>query len=382
MTGVDWIIIGFTVLLAIYGYTQGFLVGILSLAGFAGGAVLGTRLAPHLLPGGAASPYAPLFGLLGALVAGGVLALGLEGVALSLRRRLRLPALATVDGLLGAALTGCVALGVCWILGAVAVQTPGVHALRPQFRRSVILGELNQLLPPSGPILNALARFDPLPRVSGPQPQLARPNSAIAREPAVRAASASVVRVLGSACGLGMQGTGWVAAPGLVVTNAHVVAGEDSTTVQLDGDGTKLDALAVHFDPRNDIAVLRVAGLDRGQLPVLPDAPAGTAGAVLGFPGNGPYDVEPARLGPTVTAMSQDAYGRGPVRRRITVLRANVRQGNSGGPMVDARGRVLTTVFAATLGAHSRGGYGVPDSVVRVALRDSSRPVATGACAG
>ena len=381
MTGIDWIIVGFTFLLAIYGYTQGFLVGILSLVGFAGGAVLGTRLGPQLLPGGAASPYAPLFGLLGALVAGGILALGLEGVALSLRRRVRLPALATLDGLLGAVLTGCVALGVCWILGAVALQTPGARAVRPQFQRSIVLRELNQLLPPSGPILNALARFDPLPRVSGPRPQLARPNSAIAREPAVRAATAGVVRVLGSACGLGVQGSGWVAAPGLVVTNAHVVAGEDSTTVQLDGDGTKLDARAVHFDPRNDIAVLRVAGLDRDRLPLRSDAPAGTAGAVLGFPGNGSYDVEPARLGPTVTAMSQDAYGRGPVRRRVTVLRADVRQGNSGGPMVDARGRVVTTVFAATLGGRSRGGYGVPDSVVRAALRDSSHPVATGPCA-
>jgi S1-C subfamily serine protease len=382
MTGIDWIIVGFTLLLAIYGYTQGFLVGILSLAGFAGGAVLGTRLGPQLLPGGATSPYAPLFGLLGALFAGGILALGLEGVALSLRNRLRLPALATLDGLLGAALTGCVALGVCWIVGAVALQTPGARALRPQFRTSIVLRELNRVLPPSGPILNALARFDPLPRVSGPRPQLARPAPAIAHDPEVRAASASVVRILGTACGLGMEGSGWVAAPGLVVTNAHVVAGEESTTVQLDGDGIKLDAQAVHFDPRNDLAVLRVSGLDRRGLRLASGAASGTAGAVLGFPKNGPYDVEPARLGPTLPTISQDAYGRGPIRRQVTVLRADVREGNSGGPVVDGGGRVLTTVFAATAAARSRGGYGVPNPVVRAALRDSSRPVATGPCAG
>jgi S1-C subfamily serine protease len=382
MTGIDWIIVGFTLLLAIYGYTQGFLVGILSLAGFAGGAVLGTRLGPQLLPGGATSPYAPLFGLLGALFAGGILALGLEGVALSLRNRLRLPALATLDGLLGAALTGCVALGVCWIVGAVALQTPGARALRPQFRTSIVLRELNRVLPPSGPILNALARFDPLPRVSGPRPQLARPAPAIAHDPEVRAASASVVRILGTACGLGMEGSGWVAAPGLVVTNAHVVAGEESTTVQLDGDGIKLDAQAVHFDPRNDLAVLRVSGLDRRGLRLASAAASGTAGAVLGFPKNGPYDVEPARLGPTLPTISQDAYGRGPIRRQVTVLRADVREGNSGGPVVDGGGRVLTTVFAATAAARSRGGYGVPNPVVRSALRDSSRPVTTGPCAG
>jgi S1-C subfamily serine protease len=381
MTGIDWIIVGFTLLLAIYGYTQGFLVGILSLAGFAGGAFLGTRLGPQLLPGGATSPYAPLFGLLGALFAGGILALGLEGVALSLRNRFRLPALATLDGLLGAALTGCVALGVCWIVGAVALQTPGARALRPQFRSSIVLRELNRALPPSGPILNALARFDPLPRVSGPRPQLARPAPAIAHDPEVQAASASVVRILGTACGLGMEGSGWVAAPGLVVTNAHVVAGEESTTVQLDGDGIKLDAQAVHFDPRNDLAVLRVTGLDRRGLRLASAAASGTAGAVLGFPKNGPYDVEPARLGPTLPTISQDAYGRGPIRRQVTVLRADVREGNSGGPVVDGRGRVLTTVFAATAAARSRGGYGVPNPVVRAALRDSSRPVATGPCA-
>ncbi|MFL5820809.1 MAG: MarP family serine protease [Solirubrobacteraceae bacterium] len=382
MTGIDWLIVGFVVLLALYGYTQGFLVGALSLAGFAGGAVLGTRLGPQLLPGGSTSPYAPLFGLLGALVAGGVLALGLEGVALSLRSRVRLAALAAVDGLLGAGLTAFVALGVSWIVGAVVLQTPGARALRPQIQRSLVLRELNRALPPSGPILNALARFDPFPRIRGPRPQLSRPDSAIARDPAVRAASPSVVRVLGTACGLGVQGSGWVGSPGLVVTNAHVVAGEDSTTVQLDGDGIKLDAQAVHFDPRNDLAVLRVPSLDRRRLPLAADPSPGSSGAVLGFPGNGPYDVQPARLGPTVSSISQDAYGRGPVRRLVTVLRGDVRSGDSGGPMVDGAGRVVTTVFAATVGARSRGGYGVPNAVVRAALRDSSHPVGTGPCAG
>src|SRR5215210_621700 len=382
MSGIDWIIVGFTLLLALYGYTQGFLVGALSLAGFAGGAVLGTRLGPQLLPRGSASPYAPLFGLLGALVAGAILALGLEGVALAVRSRVRLPVLAAVDGLLGAGLTACVALGISWIVGAVALQTPGARELRPQIQRSVVLRELNRALPPSGPILHALARFDPFPRIAGPRPQLRRPDSAVARDPDVQAASASVVRILGTACGLGVQGSGWVAGGGLVVTNAHVVAGEESTTVQLDGDGVKLDGHAVHFDPRNDLAVLDVPGLNRKRLPLAAGPSAGTSGAVLGFPGNGAYNVQPARLGPTLTSISQDAYGRGPVRRRITVLRADVRPGDSGGPMVDGAGRVVTTVFAATIRARSRGGYGVPNSVVRSALDHSSRPVGTGPCAG
>src|ERR1700757_1026246 len=105
MTGLDWLIVAFTVLLAFYGYLQGFIVGVLSLAGFAVGALIGTRLGPLLLPGGSHSKYAPLFGLIGALLAGGVLASGLEGVGEHARAALRFPGLHTVDGLLGAALT-------------------------------------------------------------------------------------------------------------------------------------------------------------------------------------------------------------------------------------------------------------------------------------
>src|SRR5437588_2548432 len=106
-----------------YGYSQGFLVGVLSLVGFGVGAFLGTRLAPLILPAGDRSPYAPVFGLLGALLAGGVLATGFEGVGAHARAMLRIPGLRTVDGLLGAVVTGCVALAVAWIAGAVALQS-------------------------------------------------------------------------------------------------------------------------------------------------------------------------------------------------------------------------------------------------------------------
>lgn len=382
MTAIDWVILGFTLLLALYGYGQGFLVGALSLGGFAVGAVLGTRLGPQLLPEGAASPYAPLFGLLGAVLAGGILALGLEGLAESLRARVRTPGAALLDGALGAVLTGAVALGISWIAGAVALQTPAARTLRDDIQRSQVLRRLNTALPPSGPILNALARFDPFPQVRGPRPRGNPPPAAVTRDPDVRAASRGVVRILGTACGLGLQGSGWIARPGLVVTNAHVVAGEDRTTVQVDGDGEKLEGQAVFFDARNDLAVLRVPALGRPGLPLASDPSAGTGGAVLGFPGNGPYDVQPARMGVTVPALSQDAYGRGPVSRRITVLRGLIRQGNSGGPMVDTAGRVVTTVFAAAVGRSVNGGYGVPNAVVRAALRDADAPVSTGPCTG
>jgi S1-C subfamily serine protease len=381
VTRVDWIILAFTVVLALAGARQGFVVGALSLAGFAAGAVIGTRLAPVLLPEGARSPYAPLFGLLGALLVGGLLASGFGGFAERLRDAIRLPGFAAVDGLAGAALSAAVALGIAWIAGAAAVQIPGQRDLREDVRRSQILQELNAVLPPSGAILNTLARFDPLPGIRGPSADVPPPRAAIARDPDVAAAAPSVVRILGTACGLGVEGSGWVAADGVVVTNAHVVAGQDDTTVQAGGDGPRLDATAVAYDPSNDIAVLRVEGLSAPALPLAGDPESGTSAAILGFPENGPYDVRAGRLGPTRTFRSQDAYGRGPVTRRIVTFRGTVRSGNSGGPMVDTRGRVVTTVFAATVGGGQRGGYGVPNAIVRRELGRASGPVSTGPCA-
>lgn len=380
MTALDWIIVVFTVLMALWGYAQGLIVGALSLAGFAAGAFIGSRLGPLLLTEGAESPYAPLFALVGALMLGGILASGLELVGFRLRHRMP-EGFGVLDGIGGSLLVGCVGLGLVWIGGAVALQTPGARELREPIQRSAILRELNEHLPPSGQILRAFARFDPFPQIEGPQADVRPPDSRIARDPQVRAAGRSVVKVLGTACGLGVQGSGWVAANGVVVTNAHVVAGQDDTTVQLGGAGAHLDAQAIWFDARNDLAVLRAPGLAAPGLRLNERAAEGTSAAILGFPENGPYDVAPARLGRTSTVVSQDAYGRGPVRRPITSLRGRVRQGNSGGPVVDGRGRVVTTIFAATVSDDGRSGYGVPDSVVADALGRAGGPVDTGPCA-
>lgn len=382
MTTIDWIIVAFTLLMAVWGHAQGLIVGALSLVGFLGGAFLGSRLGPLLVKDGAHSPYAPLFALIGAFVIGGVLASGLEMLGFHLRRRL--PArLGVFDGLGGAVLIACAGLIICWIAGSVALQTPGAHGLRKDIQRSVILRALNDELPPSGPILNALARFDPFPQITGPAPGVAAPNSKIARDPDVQAAGRSTVKIQGTACGLGIEGSGWVARDGVVVTNAHVVAGESDTTVQPQGEGPSYDAQASWFDARNDIAILRVPGIE-GSVPSLPlnvSAKPGTSGAILGFPENGPFDVEPARLGSTTAVRTEDAYGRGPITRRITSLRGLVRSGNSGGPVVDGKGRVLTTIFAASVGRGERTGFGVPDSIVADALAQAEGPVGTGQCA-
>jgi S1-C subfamily serine protease len=380
VTGLDWLIVVFASLLAVFGFRRGFIVAALSFGGFAIGSFIGTRLGPLLLSDGSSSQYAPAFGLIGALLAGAILATGFEGVGLRLRRTLVLPGLDMLDGALGAALSAALGLAIAWILAAVALQARPTPQLRADIQRSAILQELNQLLPPTGSILNVLASLDPLPHVAGPLPQLAPPSSAIAREPGVRAASRSVVRVLGTACGLAIEGSGWVAAPGEVVTNAHVVAGEHDTTVEVGGHEPQLSAYAIAFDPTDDVAVLRVPGLGLPSLSFASSTPAGRAGAVLGYPENGPFDARAARIGATQRVLTDDAYGNGPVSRLLTPLRGLVRPGNSGGPLVDRAGAVLTTVFASTSGGGSAGGYGVANATVAHVLAGAGRMVGTGEC--
>ncbi len=185
--------------------------------------------------------------------------------------------------------SGALGLLVAWGFGAVALHAAGDGArkLRSEVQRSSILAALNDALPPSGPLLNVLRRVDPTSAVRGPDANVAAPDRASANDPEVRQASASGVRVLGTACGLGVQGSGWVAGPGLVVTNAHVVAGEDDTTVTPEG-GFELDATVVHYDPRNDLAVLAADGLQAPALELSDRPRRGTDGAVIGYPENGP----------------------------------------------------------------------------------------------
>jgi S1-C subfamily serine protease len=291
-----------------------------------------------------------------------------------------------MDGLLGAALTASVALGIAWIVGAIAFQSTSSVVLKRDIQSSAILTGLNELLPPSGPILHALARIDPLPSVRGPSADVPAPPRGIAAAPAVKSASRSVVKVLGTACGLGIEGSGWVVAPHLVVTNAHVVAGESDTTVQVDGNPPGKAADVIDFDSRDDIALLRVPDLNEPPLQMEPSPKSGTAAAILGYPLDGSFDVEPGRIGQTETVSTEDAYGNGPVLRSITPLRGRVRPGNSGGPMIDAHGKVVATVFAAITGSPTgNGGFAVPNALVREQLalaRNRVHSVSTGACAG
>ncbi|HEX2264884.1 MAG TPA: MarP family serine protease, partial [Solirubrobacterales bacterium] len=362
----------------LWGYRQGLIVGALTLVGFGVGAFAGSRIGPLLLAEGSRSPYAPLCAALGALLVGALTAVTLESFALGLREKIAgRRFLLAADGAGGAALIASVALGLAWVFGAVLLHAPSTAQLRADIQRSVILRSLNDVLPPTGPVLNALNRVDPAPTVLGPAAPVAPPNAKIASDPEVLRAGDSVVRVLSTACGLGIEGSGWVVEPEVVVTNAHVIAGADDTTVTT-LDGIELEATPIYYEPRQDLALLRV-GAALPPLPISRDRRAGEDGAVLGYPENGPYSLSPARIGETRATISEDSYGNGPVERTIVSMSGVVRSGNSGGPLVDERGRVVGTVFAATTSG-PQGGFAIPAEEVRAALGRTVEAVDTGPC--
>ena len=378
---IDLFIALFIVLAVVRGARTGFLTGAFSLAGLVLGASLGSRLVPFLLP----KNEGPVFGA--AVTLAGILAFAVLGDVLaraagnSLQARLRGPAPEALDRLGGAALGLIIAVMLVWVVGILALQAPALTGIYPQVNQSRILHTLNARMP-SELITRAVARLDPLPQIHGPEANVASPDSEITSDPDVQSAEAGTVRITGVACGYGIEGSGWVAAPDLIVTNAHVVAGEGFTRVQQEGVGPGRRARVVLFDAKNDIAILHVNNLGLSSLP-LASPTSGESVAVLGFPENGPLDVQPGRLGDTQRVISSDAYNQGPVERTVTSLRVFVRPGNSGGPVVDSKGEVVATIFASR--ANSRNaGYGIPSDIVRKHLQTASNhlhPVDTGPCA-
>ncbi|HZT53841.1 MAG TPA: MarP family serine protease [Gaiellaceae bacterium] len=378
----DWIAIAIVLLSALGGLRRGLVLSAFSLLGLAGGAYAGSRLAPYLLRGGAGSAWTPLAGLVGAVLGAMLLQLAALAVGSFVRGGLRLTPLRLLDSAGGLVLGGAVGLAIVWVAAAVALLTPGQTQLRQEVERSTIVKRLNAALPPRS-LLDLLARIDPFPSIAGPAAPPLPPDRGVLRNPAVQAAASRVVKVLGTACGVGVEGSGWFAGRDVVVTAAHVVAGEreGDTSVRIPNGRvpTVLPAAVVLLDVRNDVAVLRVPGADETPLP-LADPRPGAPVAIVGYPLDGSLTETPGRIGRTATVLTQDALGRGPVARTITAVAGTVEHGDSGGPAIDASGAVQATLFAARLGSSS--GYGVPTPIVRADLaRAGTAPVPTGACA-
>ena len=381
MNPIDILIVLFVLFFAWRGARTGFLAGALSLAGVVLGAALGSRIAPALLGESGDLVFGSVI-TLGSVVAFAVLGDFLaRSLGDFLRKKVTNPASEALDGVGGGILGVALSLTLVWVAATFALGAPPLSPLQPTIQDSRVLQVLNERMP-SRLLTQAVSRLDPIPSFQGPEPDAAAPPSDIAQDPEALAAASRVVRVTGVACGLGVEGTGWVAGPDLVVTNAHVVAGEITTQVQPSGTGVPLSARTVAFDEENDIAVLRVDDL---RLPPLSMAEPKDEEpvAILGFPENGALDVRAGRTGQTVRVVSGDAYNRGPVERTVTSFRGFVRPGNSGGPAINEEGDVVATVFASRADSDNAG-YGIPASLVQqlVDLAGARRtPINTKACA-
>jgi S1-C subfamily serine protease len=365
VTRVDWIALAIAGLAALSGLRRGLIATALSFAGLAAGAVIGARAAPHFLSGGAGSPYTPLAGLAGALI-GATLLSAIAGIAGAFARGglSVIPPLRVLDSIGGLVAGAALGFAFVWVAGAVLLQLPGQTKLREQVQRSTILQRLNEIAPPRT-VLRALARVDPFPQIVGPAPPATPPDTRVLASAGVRAARPSVVRITATACGLGVEGSGWVVRPHIVVTAAHVVAGGNG----IRANGRAARALVV--DRKQDVAILRVPRLNTRPLQLV-DAHPGDPVAILGYPENGPFDARAGRIGNTADVLVNGSL------REVTALSGLVRHGNSGGPAVNRAGAVETTVFAARVGG--KAGYGVPAAPVRAALARAKRPVSTGSC--
>jgi len=374
------------VAVAARGVAAGFLRQAGSLGGFVLGLVAGALVAPlvgGLVAGSGLRTAIVLLAFFGvALIIGGLgEAAGDHLSGLAQRTRL-----APLDSTLGAAFGVLVALAAVWLVSPIFSRSPNT-ALADEIQGSAIVQALDRTLPPVPDTMSRLERTlgaNGLPRVFAGLEPLAPPPvtgpDAAAVNAAAAAGQAATVKIEGYGCGGIVEGSGFVAAPGLVATNAHVVAGISAPTV-LDANG-RHRATVVEFDPDLDFAVLRVSNLAAAPLPLAAaTASRGTVGAVLGYPGGGDFTVQAAAVLDEQTALGRNIYDSGLVRRGIYELQSVVRPGNSGGPLVTPSGQVVGIVFAMST-SDPNVGYALTSAEVLPDLNAaaSNGPVSTEVC--
>lgn len=361
LNAADWIAIAIVLLSAVAGMRRGLVLSAFSLVGLVAGAYIGARIAQHLLHGGSTSGWTFFAVLIGAVLGAVLLQFAALTAGSFIRSGIRFTPLRMLDSAGGLLLGGVLGLAIVYVGASVALLSAGPAGFRQEVEGSEIVKQLDSAFPPQT-LFNWLQRIDPLLSIAGPKAPTLPPGKGIVHDDSVRAATSRIVKIVGTACGQGVEGSGWIAGRNLVVTAAHVVAGENDTIVRVPGQLVPHLADVVVFDVHNDVAVLRVSGVDLAPLRFADPRP-GAAAAILGYPLDGALTATPARIGRTGTVLTQDALGHGPVARTITAVAGHVEHGDSGGPAVDAAGRVESMIFAARLGSPS--GYGVPPSIIR-----------------
>lgn len=389
MNVLDWCLVALVGIYALSGYWQGFITGASATAGLLLGGLVGIWAAPLALGDASPSLWVSLGALFIVIISASLGQALFQYVGARLRDRITWQPIRAVDAIGGSVLSAVAVLLVAWALG-VAVSGTRIGAFTPLVRDSAILAEVDQTLPTdSDKVLQAfnnvvgttffpryLEPFAP-ERIVAVRPGDPR----MLTDPDVVAAEASVVKVRGTnGCGGGVEGTGFFYAPGRLMTNAHVVAGVTRPEVEV--GGSSVTASVVLYDPELDIAVLSLP--DTGSFPlafdteVEPREPV----AVLGYPEDGPYDVESGRVRSEQRLRSPDIYGEGTVIRQVFSLRGLIRPGNSGGPIVTSAGDVAGMVFAASVSDPDTGYALTAEQVAESAAAGvaATAPVDTGTC--
>jgi len=387
----DWLLIVLVLAYALSGYWQGFVTGAFATTGLILGGLLGVWLAPIVLGDANPSLFVSLGALFIVILSASLGQAVLQFSGARVRDRITWQPVRALDAVGGAALSAVAVLLVSWALG-VAVAGAGLGGVSPMVRNSAVLAWVDHRLPDSADgVLNAfnnvvgttffpryLEPFAPERIVEvGPGPRR------LLTDPDVRDAAPAVLKVRGeNDCGRGVEGTGFVYSPGRLMTNAHVVAGVDSPEVEVNGSSEQAEV--VYYNPDLDVAVLE---LDTSGVPTLQfdrEAKQADGVAILGYPQDGPFNVQPGRIRAEQRLRSPNIYGDGTVLREVFSLRGLVRPGNSGGPIVSSAGDVVGVVFAASVTDRDTGYAITADQVARSATTGISNdsPVSTGDCAG
>lgn len=377
---------------AVHGYRRGFLLTVTEAVGFLAGAALALFLLPSRVETLVPERFAvlrPLFVVAGVLVLAALGQLLVVRLARPFLGGRRPGAARHLDRVLGGLVTAVVATVVVWFVASL-LKTVAPAWIRTPIEQSQVLQAVGRVMPETSDRLltRVITTLDDygFPRAfSGRGQETINPvdagDASLVASPAVAAARRSVLRVDASALRCGrdraFEGTGWVAADDRIVTSAHVVAGAENVTVQTSKGPRRATVIA--FDPRRDLAVLSVPGLDAPPLRRGADLRAGVSAVVAGYPLNGPYRLDPARVRGVVSARGLDIYSAAPVERKIYSLRTTIYPGNSGGPLLDAQGAVVGVVFARSV-QDATTGYALTLEELAPVLRGASvgQPVGTG----
>lgn len=387
MNWLDLLLLVSAVTFAISGYRQGFVVGVLAFVGFLGGGIVGLVVAPTAVEQLDAGAFQSLMAIAIVLLAATVGQVALAWLGSMVRDRITWRPARVIDAGLGALVSVVAMLLVSWFLAS-SLRPGPLPSLSRQISDSRIVTAVDDVMPESADTLFSSFRRvlddSGLPTVfGGLSPERIRavdpPKPEVARRPAIRTASASVVEIEGTAssCSRRLDGTGFVISPQHVLTNAHVVAGVTRPNVRVGGVGARLTGRVVVFDPERDVAVLFVPRLRAAALDFDDSGNRGDQGVVAGFPQGGPFRLEPARIRDTIEARGPDIYQRTQVTREVFSLFADVQPGNSGGPLLTPDGDVYGVVFAKSLDDTETGYALTADEVAPAVAAGRSRTTAT-----